>query len=845
MHDVLNATPASLSPKPALSSSLSTVASLLPPTHIPILRFPIPGCFLSRIKYTRLGTSYNGFRERLHRNAREIDRRAGCSLGMSVEPTPCHFDECPSGFQSPMYTTIYTTCTSLSAIAHSLLPSLKVTKMSEAFVSKDVYAIYDMMEPIADYLGVKTQQLTRNQSPDAFCLVQSKGDLGANTDRAMAARGSFNGLPYELQCILCDHLNATKNSFSEILTELTPSPVSFSLYYDSPGVLRLAQLDSNLATLHSTVTHFDSAFVAPVHTDPRVTTSTLTTAFDAAESAYHDHDATQKLNEFDLAESKIILRDLMEDLPDLKIDETEKSDIVQGLSASITNSAQTRSSDTNQQDALTDRLQTANGELNIATAAVVECTALIKTTKQDVARYKKACRSSLISSTPLRHAVQTAKHALSTHKERQGKSSVHVPLDERGYGSDCAALRSLLSDHITTVRQERADFLLRSTAVEPTIGFEMLSDQFIRHLAQLAAFDQCFTKILLAAINLPTMDDTSTCVEMRNEVLGERIYNNSNIKGTSFIEKLLDVEFLFSKFITAVNDIFPTPKPQVYHDEIMSWLLPGFPFYVRREHFIYFNEKAVHAVGYWVNKTNINGRTFPVIRFITDVVSKSSIASPGFALMPHASLHTSSVLSPVIDELRAHVNDDFAKLGTDPAVLHKLMNDFYKTMVTQQELALQHNLLLVDSRHPTDKIKSLAAAQNVSSGHGQETSDDNSLPGRTSTQAPDVSTDSSRNKRCKVTILNCIGADHGEIDNSTEMKCPCGEPLPLGFLGTYCSTTCHTRYVTDNPSITVLDEMIRRFQMAIDYQHALACAAADHADANDGTKFIPPAPPQL
>ena len=238
-------------------------------------------------------------------------------------------------------------------------------------------------------------------------------------------------------------------------------------------------------------------------------------------------------------------------------------------------------------------------------------------------------------------------------------------------------------------------------------------------------------------------------------------------------------------------------------------------------------------------------KKFPVIDFITDAVGKSPIASPGFDLMPHASLHTSSVLSPFINKVRADIEDDFVKLGTEPAVLHKLMNDFYKTMVTQQELALKHNLLLVDSRHPTDTIKSLAAAQDVSSGNGQEAPGDNSLPGRTSTQAPDVSTDSSRNKRCKVTILNCIGADHGEIDNSTEMKCPCGETLPPGFLGTYCSTTCHTRYVTDNPSFTVLDEMIRRFQMTMDYQYALACATADHADANDGTKFIPPAPPQL
>uniref|UniRef100_A0A7S2FSD7 Uncharacterized protein n=1 Tax=Octactis speculum TaxID=3111310 RepID=A0A7S2FSD7_9STRA len=185
------------------------------------------------------------------------------------------------------------------------------------------------------------------------------------------------------------HLNDTKNNFSEILTELTPSPVSFSLYYDSPGVLRLAQLDSNFITLHSTVTHFNSTFVAPVHTDPSVTTATLTMALEAAESAYYDHEATQKLNDFDLAESKIILRNLMENLPDLKNDETEKSDIVQGLSASITNSAQTRSSDTTQQDALTEGLQTANGELNIATAAVAECTA--RSTNEDMVQDAPLC----------------------------------------------------------------------------------------------------------------------------------------------------------------------------------------------------------------------------------------------------------------------------------------------------------------------------------------------------------------------------------------------------------------------------------------------------------------------
>ena len=115
----------------------------------------------------------------------------------------------------------------------------------------------------------------------------------------------------------------------------------------------------------------------------------------------------------------------------------------------------------------------------------------------------------------------------------------------------------------------RAEIFLFRTAVEPTIGLEMFSDQFVHHFAQLAAFDQYFTKKVVAAINLPSMDDTSTCIQMRNEFLGEEIYNNSNIKNTSSIEKLFDIEFSFSKIIAAVNKIFPTPKPHEYHAEIM------------------------------------------------------------------------------------------------------------------------------------------------------------------------------------------------------------------------------------------------------------------------------------
>ena len=292
MHDVLNATPASLSPKPALSPSLSIVASLLPLTHIPILRSPTPGYFLSHIEYTRLGTPHNGFKERPHPLACEIERRAGCSFDMSVTTAPCHFDECPSGFQSLMYKNIYTTRTALHALTDFLL-SWKVEEMPAALDSLHEYRICGIMKLVAEHLGVNTITmfyfklantahhssvscasrfsvllLLMKDSPGVAMITQLQSNVGL-------LRSTVHSFVDVLWRPLPIHLNDTKNSFSEILTELTPSPVSFSLYYDPPGVLRLAQIDSNLITLHSTVTHFNSAFVAPVHTDPSVTIATI------------------------------------------------------------------------------------------------------------------------------------------------------------------------------------------------------------------------------------------------------------------------------------------------------------------------------------------------------------------------------------------------------------------------------------------------------------------------------------------------------------------------------------------------------------------------------------------
>jgi hypothetical protein len=107
------------------------------------------------IKYTSFGTPHNGFKERLHPLAREIERRAGCSFDVSVTTAPCHFDECPSGFQSLMYKNIYTTSTALHALPDFLL-SLKVEEMPAALDSLDVYRIYGIMKLVAEHLGVNT-----------------------------------------------------------------------------------------------------------------------------------------------------------------------------------------------------------------------------------------------------------------------------------------------------------------------------------------------------------------------------------------------------------------------------------------------------------------------------------------------------------------------------------------------------------------------------------------------------------------------------------------------------------------------------------------------------------------
>ena len=273
--------------------------------------------------------------------------------------------------------------------------------------------------------------------------------------------------------------------------------------------------------------------------------------------------------------------------------------------------------------------------------------------------------------------------------------------------------------------------------------------------------------------------------------------------------------------------------------------LEGLSFYIRDGHEVFYNEKAVRDVGTHLTTSNSTGRTFPTIDFVTDFVGKAAGSSAGFELMAQAREPARSILEPIIIKLRAHVIDDFRIFGRGQADLAKLMDDFHAAMVTQQSLALADNLLHVDRSLPTNTTMSLAAAQNVSSGGGQEAPDSDPLPTRTPTQAHGDSTDSTRNKRCKITYTHCIGADIGEIDTSTDVKCPCGVLIPSGFRSSYCSTICHKRYVTDNPSSTVLDEMIRRFQITMDYQYELACAAADHAHANDGTKFIPPAPPQL
>ena len=155
-HDVLNATPASLIPKPALFSSLSCVTSSLPLAYIPILRSSIPGYFLTPNKYTSFDTAHNGFKERLHRYACKINCGARCSFGMSVQPELCYHDDCPclrnlQTLGCHGLVNKYEYYTSISPIAHFSLPFLKVNAMLAAFVSKDVYELYNMVELVAEH----------------------------------------------------------------------------------------------------------------------------------------------------------------------------------------------------------------------------------------------------------------------------------------------------------------------------------------------------------------------------------------------------------------------------------------------------------------------------------------------------------------------------------------------------------------------------------------------------------------------------------------------------------------------------------------------------------------------
>ena len=89
----------------------------------------------------------------------------------------------------------------------------------------------------------------------------------------------------------------------------------------------------------------------------------------------------------------------------------------------------------------------------------------------------------------------------------------------------------------------------------------------------------------------------------------------------------------------------------------------------------------------------------------------------------------------------------------------------------------------------------------------------------------------------------------GEVIATPEVLCPCGLRPPFDSRGPCCSMTCHKKYVTDvatnQTDSSLLDEITRRLQVTMTYQHTLVCAVAAHAAANDGSEFIPPAPPKL
>ena len=441
-HDLPDVTTASLHSKLALSSCLFCVISLRPSTDIPVLH-PDPGYFLSRSK---TGSLHNGFfKDRPHRYARQIKQRTRSGLGMSVQPDSCYFDEYPclhttcEKIQSLIHQIIYHTCTSLSAVAHSLLPFSKVTAMSKAFNSKDVYAVFAMVAPVAEHLGIPINQLTRNLSSDAFCLVLKTADLAACTDRALCARGSFNGLPYELQNYQIDHLVDLKTKFviPEVNLTLNARPSPFSLYQDSSGMTRITQNDSDMVALHHTVQHFSPSFTPPLQEDSTAKLVTLRALHEDAKFKLTDHHADSNLNEFDLAENIIKLG---EQTALHLVFESRLKDaraVVQTLSEQLAASAQTRSSSsdgTESQDATTDQLREATAELTKASSELTESTALLKKIKEDNKAYKAAQREFLVRITPLNRATAEAKRALVDHQAMQGRNVVHIQLKDRGYG---------------------------------------------------------------------------------------------------------------------------------------------------------------------------------------------------------------------------------------------------------------------------------------------------------------------------------------------------------------------------------------------------------------------------
>ena len=728
-HDLHDTTTASPSPKLALSSCLLCVNSLQPSTDIPVLH-PHPGYFLS---LSNPGSLHNGlFKDRPHRYAREIKQRARCRLGMSVQPDSCYFHEYPclhktcGKIQSLLHQIIYYTCTSLSAVAHSLLPFSKVAAMSNAFNSKDVYEVFAMVEQVAGTLGIPINQITRNQSPDAFCLILKTADLAANTDRALLARGSFNDLPFELQAYQIDQMVGLKPKFglTEVSSSLAPRPSPLSLYHDYSGMTRITQLDSDVESLHNTVRRFNSTFAPPVQEDSAAKIIKLTALYEAAKTRVEDHYAASALNDFDLEDNKVKLTEQASLHLELELRLKEARAVVQTLSEQLTVSAQTRSSSsegTDQQDATTDQLQIANAELNEANTEFATSTDLLKELKEENKAFKASQRGYLVRIRPLNRATAEEKQRLVDYQSTQGKNGIHIQLKDRGYGVKFAPQRARLVDHITTTRQARADLFDHGKQINPTIGLDMFSDRFITHITQIVAFDCYWTGLINHAINMPTNDDKTTCKMMREENRSEAAYDACSFTRTSFIESLFDMELSFSKTIVAVNRIFPTPKIAEYHTTVMK-SLEDISFYIRDGHEVLFNEKAVRDVGTHLNKSNSSGRPFPTVDFIMETVGKAAASSSGFEKIAQAREPARSLLDSVIVKMRAHVNDDFQTFGRDPVDLAKLMNDFHTTMVQQQSLALANNLLLCDQRLHTGKIKSLAAAQRPSSGNGQEAS---------------------------------------------------------------------------------------------------------------------------